>query len=67
MFLILRFTKMTSEQLKQFRLKMGLTRKQMCKALDKTSIRIYEKWERGESPVPNLMRLALIGLKAQED
>ncbi len=58
---------MTAKQLKETRLKRGLTQEQMSKALNDTKLSTYQHWEQGTNPVPTLMILALIGLKCKCD
>jgi DNA-binding transcriptional regulator YiaG len=49
---------MTSQELREVRLKMGLTISQMAEALN-TPRGTYVKWERGERRVPGILEVAL--------
>ena len=53
---------MTSQELREVRLKMDLTISQMAEALQ-TPRGTYQKWERGERRVPGIVEVALKGVK----
>ena len=49
---------MTSAELKEARLRLGLTQKQMADALA-TPFRTYQDWERGVSRIPGTVAMAI--------
>lgn len=53
---------MTSQQLKEARVKLGLTQKQMATEL-KTKLSTYQKWESGVNAVPGMTEIALKAVK----
>ena len=50
---------MTSDELKSWQSRMGLTNVLAAKLLNETSLSTYEKWLSGTNRIPNILELAL--------
>jgi transcriptional regulator with XRE-family HTH domain len=56
---------MTPQQLKEARLRLGLTITDMAKRLNNTPRGTYKKWERGENRIPASLELAVKWLELE--